>query len=96
MRRLLFLVLLAMTFCTVVEKTEDPVVLQAADIVDIWNQIKNYAQQAVEWLKTMGLWDPIVNFLKTTGRQAAINWCTTKVPSVICASIVDFILSFLK
>ena len=95
MRRLLFLVLLAIAFCTVVEKTEDPVVLQAADIVDVWNQIKNLGQQAVDWLKTMGLWDPIVNFLKTSGRKAAISWCSTKVPAVICSSIVDFILSFL-
>ena len=96
MRRLLFLVLLAIAFCTVVEKTEDPVVLQAADIVDVWNQIKNLGQQAVDWLKTMGLWDPIVNFLKTTGRQAAINWCSSKVPAVICSSIVDFIISFIN
>ena len=96
MRRLLFLVLLAIAFCTVVEKTEDPVVLQAADIVDVWNQIKRFANQAVDWLKTMGLWDPIVNFLKTTGRSAAIGWCSTKVPAVICSSIVDFILSYIN
>ena len=96
MRRLLFLVLLAIAFCTVVEKTEDPVVLQAADIIDIWNQIKHLGQQAVDWLKAMGLWDPIVNFLKTTGRSAAIGWCSTKVPAVICSSIVDFILSYIN
>ena len=95
MKKLLILVLLAVTFCTAIEeKVDEDIAL--IDWAGLWEKVKKYVDTAVNWLKANGLWDPIVNFLKTTGRQAAMNWCTQKIPDFVCSSIIDFILGLLK
>ena len=95
MKKLLILVLLAVTFCTAIEeKVDEDIAL--IDWAGLWEKVKKYVDTAVNWLKDNGLWDPIVNFLKTTGRQAAMNWCTQKIPDFVCSSIIDFILGLLK
>ena len=96
MRRLLFLVLLAIAFCSLAEENKDSdVVLQAADLADIWNKVKNSVKDAIQWLKDVGVYDFLVNILKTYGRIAAISACSTKLPAVICTAVIDFLLSLL-
>ena len=79
MRRLLFLVLLAIAFCSLAEETtkDSDVVLQAADLVEIWNKVKNSVRDAIQWLKDVGVYDFLINILKTYGRIAAITACST-------------------
>ena len=97
MRRLLFLVLLAIAFCSLAEETskDSDVVLQAADLVEIWNKVKNSVRDAIQWLKDVGVYDFLINILKTYGRIAAITACSTKLPAVICTAVIDFLLSLL-
>ena len=94
MKKLLFLVLIAIAFCTAIEeKVDEDVVL--VDWAELWEKVKYYANAAKKWLQDVGLWDPLVNLLKTKGRQAAMNWCTQKIPDFVCSSIIDFILSLI-
>ena len=97
MRRLLFLVLLAIAFCSLAEETskDSDVVLQAADLVEIWNKVKNSVRDAIQWLKDVRVYDFLINILKTYGRIAAITACSTKLPAVICTAVIDFLLSLL-
>ena len=97
MRRLLFLVLLAIAFCSLAEETtkDSDVVLQAADLVEILNKVKNSVRDAIQWLKDVGVYDFLINILKTYGRIAAITACSTKLPAVICTAVIDFLLSLL-
>ena len=94
MKKLLFLILIAITFCTAIEeKVDEDIVL--IDWAGLWEKVKGIAGAAKKWLKDNGLWDPLVNLLKTQGRQAAMNWCTQKIPDYVCSSIINFVLSLI-
>ena len=97
MKKLLILVLIAIAFCTAIEeKTDDEIILQGVNWAELWEKVKKYASQAKKWLQDNGLWEPIINLLKTYGREKAVNWCAQKIPYAVCSSIVDFILNYIR
>ena len=98
MKKLLFLVLIAIAFCTVIEEKqpEEDIVLQEIDWAGLWDKVKKFTEAAKKWLQEKGLWDPLITLLKTVGREAAMKWCTQKIPDFVCSSIIDFILGLLN
>ena len=103
MKKLLFFVLIAFAICSEIEQFQKNELedldfnLQGIDIKEIWEKIKKYASKAKEFLQKIGLWDPLISILKTSGRALAITFCESKsIPEIICVSIVDFILKYIK
>ena len=103
MKKILFLVLLTLIICELPNNDnnkEVEVILKGIDyqtIETIWNSIKEYVEKAVQFLKQIGLYDKIIEILKTYGRQFGINYCTSfAIPEPVCTSIIDFLLQFLK
>ena len=96
---LLFVFLLSVVACTTIEEYSSDdleVILQGIDVKTAWNKVKKFAKQARDFLKSIGLWDPLINILKTSGRGYAINYCVSKnIAEAICSSIVDFVLNFI-
>ena len=100
MKKLLFLLLIAMAFCSSIEEynlDDSEVMLEGINVRKIWNQVKNKASQAKAFLKAIGIYDGLVKVLKTTGKYYGISYCTSKnIPQDICSSIVDFVLGLIK
>ena len=106
MRKLLVLVLFAVVACSTLEDdllelqpVFDEVSLEGIDLdvfVDLWNKAKTIFQKGVDFLKENGLYDPLVDLLKTKGRELALNLCIDNVASEkTCTSIIDWLLSHL-
>ena len=103
MKKILFLVLIAIIACSQVEQYEPydiedfDLILEGINIRSLWNKFKNNASQAKQFLKSIGLYDPLINLLKKYASGYAVNYCTSKgIPNDICQSIVNFLLSFIK
>ena len=99
MKKFLFLVLLAVIACTSLEPIEqdDLDIVLGISFKSMWNAVKNNVSQAIKWLKSVGLYDPLIKLIKTAGSYYANNYCTSKgVPSSVCSSIVDFLMSLIK
>ena len=100
MKKILFIVLIAIISCTLVEKyesEEDLDIVLGIDIKTMWNKVKNNVNQAKAFLKSIGLYDPMISALKTVGSAIAVGYCTSKgVPYPICTSIVGFLMSLIK
>ena len=97
---LIALVLLAVISCTSLEKYEPDdldIVLKGINFKAMWEKVKNNVNLAKNWLKSIGLYDPLVNLIKSVGSYYANNYCTSKsIPSSVCSSIVDFLLNLIK
>ena len=92
MKRLLFLVLIAFAISTVVPEEAD-VELEAFDWKAAWERVKGFLRDAKKWLQDNGLYDPIVNAIKTKGEEAAKKVCEKfNVPTNVCTSIVDWVV----
>ena len=106
MRKLLVLVLLAVVACSTLEDDLaeykpifDDVSLEGIDLsvlIKIWNNVKDCFQKAVDFLKENGLYEPLVNYIRTDGREYALKFCTNKITSKeVCTGIIDWVLSHL-
>ena len=94
MKKLLFLVLIAIAFCTTTEEEN-----QLDEVLDMliklptWEEVKNFFKKAIKWLKDNELWDPLVNLVKKGLREAAMNLCMKTIKDENdCKSIVDFVI----
>ena len=102
MKKILFIVLLTLIICEFNSKDnkELEVILKEIDIQsieNIWNSIKEYVEKAIQFLKQIGLYEKIIEIIKTYGRTIAIQYCTSLlIPEPVCTSIIDFLLQFLK
>ena len=101
MKKLIFLLLIAMVFCSSIEEynldDDLEVILEGINVRKMWNQVKKYESKAKAFLKAIGIYDGLIKVLKTTGRYYGINYCTSKkIPQDICSSIVDFLLGLIK
>ena len=99
MKKFLFLVLLAVIACTSLEPIEedDLDIVLGISFKDMWNSVKNNVSQAKRWLKSVGLYDPLISLIKTVGSYYATNYCISKgVPSAVCSSIVDFLKNLIN
>ena len=102
MKKIIFLVLIAIIACTEIkeydiENTEDiDLVLQGINVAKLWNKFKNNASQAKQFLKSIGLYYPLITLLKQGTSVLAIGYCTSQgVPYIICTSIVEFLMSLI-
>ena len=64
-----------------------------AGLAEEWAKVKSNVSKAISWLKSKGLWTPIVNALNNQGKAAAKKVCVKKAPSSICDAIVNFIFN---
>ena len=98
MRKILFLLLIAIIACNSIETFEqDELVLEGINFKSMWNKVKKNVKAAKAWLKSVGLYDPLVNAIKNVGAYYANNYCTSKgVPKEICSSIVQFLQSIIR
>ena len=102
MKKIIFIVLLTIIICQfpINDNKNFEVILKGLDyqtIETIWNSIKEYVEKAIQFLKQIGLYDKIIEIIKTYGRPLAIQYCTSfAIPEPVCASIVDFLLQLLK
>ena len=94
MKKLLFLVLIAIVFCTTTEEQ-----LPIEDELDMlirlptWEEVKNFLKKAIKWLKDNELWDPLVNLVKKGLKDAAYKLCMKTIKDEKdCQSIVDFVI----
>ena len=94
MKKLLFLVLLAIAFCSTVEefKNEDLEILLNAIS---WDDVKNNVEGAVQWLKDRGLWEPLKRLLIQVGEYAAMQLCLKAFSQGTCQSIINFVKQFI-
>ena len=106
MRKLLVLVLFAVVACSTLEDdllelqpVFDEVNLEGIDLsvfVELWEKAKTVAKKAVKFLKDNGLYEPLVDLLKTKGKELALNLCVDKLASEeTCTGIIDWLLSHL-
>ena len=100
MKQFLFLVLITVIVCTSVEQYDPEdleIVLQGLNYKTIWNRIKNNVNKAKSWLKSVGLYDPLINCIKQVGGYYAKNYCTSKgIPDSVCSSIFEFLSGLIK
>ena len=90
MKKLLFLVLIAIAFCVAVENVDADV--EAWSLKSVWNKVKGWASSAVSFLKKHGIWDVIKSALGTAGTAAAGVACqSVGVPGVICSTMVKIV-----
>ena len=76
MKKFLAILLIAIVACSEVSVIEE----EEFDL----ESFKGAIQNAIAWLKNHGLWDPILNLLKTAGKAAAYALCTNYVKSNVC------------
>ena len=94
MKKLLFLVLIAIVFCTTTEE-ERPIEDELDMLIKLptWEEVKNFFKKAVQWLKDNELWDPLVKLVKKGLKEAAMNLCMKTIKDENdCKSIVDFVI----
>ena len=98
MKKLLFVLLLAVIFCTALPETDEEPTLEGIDWKKLWNDVKNIYQKAKQWLIDNDLYEPLINLIKKYGREAGINWCKgdRKIPEDTCISIVNWIIDHIK
>ena len=85
MKKLLFLVLFVLILSSI-----------TADAADEWNKVKNVVKDAVKWLKEKGIYDKLLDLLKTAGEKAAIELCSKKLPKFLCKEIVEWLVNAIK
>ena len=62
----------------------------------MWKKVKNHVNQAKAFLKSIGIYDPMMAALRSAATALAIAYCTSKgVPYPICTSIVGFLMSLI-
>ena len=94
MKKLLFLVLIAIAFCTTIEE-ERPIEDELDILLNLptWEEVKNFFKKAIKWLKDNELWDPLVKLVKKGLKEAAMNLCMKTIKDENdCKSIVDFVI----
>ena len=106
MRKLLFLVLVAIAVCTVVEETELDVLdldnfdfenLDAIDWQKVWDKLKGFASLIKKWLKKIGIWDLVVDYLKNKLPDKIEAFCKNKkIPDGLCHTIVNWIVNHIN
>ena len=73
MKKLLFVLLLAVIFCTALPETDEDPTLEGIDWKKLWNDVKSIYQKAKQWLIDNDLYEPLINLIKKYGREAGIN-----------------------
>ena len=101
MKKFLFFLLLTYITCAIIEKYESDenleINLEGINVGSMWNKVKRNVKQAKAFLKSIGLYDPLMTLLKTAATAVAVSYCTGHgVPYPICTSIVGFLMSLIK
>ena len=103
MRKLLFLVLVAIAVCTAVEETEfdlDNFDLENLDAIDwqkIWDKLKFFTSQLKKWLKKIGIWDLVVDYLHNKLPDKLEAFCKSKkIPDGLCLTIINWIVNHIN
>ena len=92
MKKLLFLVIIAIALCAQFS-SEDDVVLQGF-FKKAWKWVKGAVSKAVNWLKKMKIWNKLVDLVKTYGPTAAKSICNKyKINGDTCEKVAQQILN---
>lgn len=66
-------------------------------IKNILKNIKIFYEKAIKFLKDAGLYEPIINLIKTKGKEIGMNYCLSRnISKENCKSIIDWILKYIK
>ena len=102
MNKIIFIFLLSIIACSfpVENNLQLEDFLKAFDysmIEEIWDKIKIYVHKVVNFLKQIGLYDPIINIIQKYGRAYGMEYCTSfKIPERICKDIIDILLKVIQ
>ena len=101
MKKILFLVLIAIAVSTVMEpEVEDlDVVLQSTNFNwrEAWDKVKGGFTKAKNWLIEKDLWEPMMKFVKKETPELARKVCNEhNIPGDVCAEIISFLLSHVE
>ena len=102
MKQFLFIFLFSIIACSfpIENKAQLEDFLQAFDFSMIekkWDKIKIYVHKVVNFLKQIGLYDPIINIIQKYGRAYGMQYCTSfKIPEGICKDIIDILLKVIQ
>ena len=92
MRKLLFLVLIAIAVCSVVEIKDDVSDLDAVSWSKIWKKAKSVLSKAKNFLKQTGIWAVIKKALGEQGAEYAGKICESLgIPGDVCSSMVKIV-----
>ena len=100
-KALFFLFLFAIAACTSVQEydSEDEIVLQLskADIKKGWEKVKRFTKEAKIFLKSIGVYDILVQAVKIYGRAFGISACVAQgIDATLCTMFVNWAFSYLK
>ena len=96
MKKILFVLLIAVIFCKI---ELDYVSQDLTDNIDMdWERVKNNFDSAVEFLKLIDLYDPFVALIRTDNRYLAYLYCEdiSSSPDYTCRSMVEFVVNGIK
>ena len=94
MKKFLFLVLIAIAFCSSIEEFKNEnleILLKAIS----WDDVKNNIENAIQWLKDNHLWEPIRKLILEFGEYAAMTLCLKGFSESTCKSIINLIKGYL-
>ena len=81
MKKFLAILLIAIVACSDVSVIEE----REFDLETITGTVN----EVIAWLKEHGLWEPLMETLKTAGKVAAYAFCTRYAPASICSTILS-------
>ena len=102
MKTIIFFILLVIIVSSepVIHNKELEDLLESIDystIETVWNFVKQYVDKAINFLKEIGLYGPLIDIIKEYGKIYGLQYCTSlKIPESICTSIIDFLLEYIK
>ncbi len=82
MKQFLAFLLIAIVACTTVED------MTLQNWIDTLKELFN---KGVQWLKDHGVYDQVVQALRTLGKQAAIEVCCNWLDRTICEAVLSFL-----
>ena len=100
MKKILFLVILAIALsATIDELNEDGIkdLIKKIPFKKIWDNIKKHTKKAIAFLKQIGIYDNLIELLRTVEEYYGMKYCLSKnIPEVVCTSIIEFLKSLIK
>ena len=85
MKKILFLVLFALIFGSI-----------SAGISEEWDKAKQVVSKAIEWLKSKGLYDNLLNLLLEGLKDKAQQFCERQLPSKVCSNIIEWLINAIR
>ncbi len=84
-----FLVILFIAFIACAEVAEISDAEQKIRIKNVFKKIRDLVKKAKDWLKKVGVYDQVVELIKTAGKYAGKALCKKITKSDLCDTYID-------